>query len=280
VVERLVLAVPMPVEWRAGFAHLALTSGPRPAYLLGTMIDGNPPWFFPASAVIKLPLTATVATLSGWVVIARDERLRRTAAPAVLVGAVLAAVLLVQDLALGLRLAMPVIALAFVGAAGLARLRRSPIVVGVLALVAVGQLAATVAAHPASLAWTPPPFGAGYRAASDSSIDFGQALFAVRDEAADDPLVASTTVRPRGIPEPGTRSVLDTAPEALVGRVAVSVTALTVLHRDELSWLRAYCPVDVIEGAVLIYEFDRPPDRSPGPDVPAAPCDGAVSRRS
>ena len=33
--ERAVLAVPMPIEWRAGFAYLVETADERPAYLLG-----------------------------------------------------------------------------------------------------------------------------------------------------------------------------------------------------------------------------------------------------
>ena len=35
------------------------------------------------------------------------------------------------------------------------------------------------------------------------------------------------------------------------GWVAVSVTSLTALDRDELSWLRAYCPVGTIGGSIV-----------------------------
>ncbi len=64
-----------------------------------------------------------------------------------------------------------------------------------------------------------------------------------------------------------------------MGDVVVSATELTVTHAEELSWLRAYCPVEVIASSVLRYRFETPVDRSPGPDTPASPCRGEVSAR-
>lgn len=279
-VETLVLAVPMPVEWRAGFAYLSITSDERPAYLLGTMWEGSRPWFFPVSAAIKLPLTASLAVVAGAVLTAARHRKRPVFLPVAAVAGMVSVFLLLQPLNLGLRLAVPVLALVFVTTASLARLPRHPVTFVALGAVVVVQVAATVVAHPTSLAWTPPPFSDGYRAVSDSSVDFGQALFSLRDAHERDPFVAVSVVTPRGLGRPeGTLSLRDAAPEDLVGRVAVGVTALTVVNADELSWLRAYCPVGLIDDAILVYVFDDPPDMRPGPTTPAAPCPGEVSRR-
>lgn len=279
-VERLVLAVPMPIEWQAGFGYLAVTSDARPAYLLGSDWDGGRPWFFPASAAVKLPAPATLAILAGMLLAGVRHRRDPLFAPLAVTAAMLGLFLVVQPLNLGLRLAVPVLALAMVAAASLARLRRRPAGVALLAVLAGTQLAATVDAHPTSLAWTPPPFTHGYRAVGDSSIDYGQALFTLRAAHAEDPFVAVSIVSPRGLSEPaGTVQVERATPEQLVGRVAVGVTSLTSVSAAELSWLRAYCPVEVLDDAVLVYEFDVPPDMAPGPSTPRAPCDGEVSRR-
>ena len=61
VVSRLVTALPFPAEWRAGFAYLDLTSVARPSSLLGRSWDGGRWWYFPASALVKLPLTLVAA---------------------------------------------------------------------------------------------------------------------------------------------------------------------------------------------------------------------------
>lgn len=278
--ERITLAVPMPIEWQAGFAYLAITSDARPAYLLGSEWIGSRPWFFPASAAVKLPATATLAILGGLGLLVTRRRRHPVVAPLAATGIVVGLFLVIQPLNLGLRLAVPVLALAMVPAATLAGFRhRRAGVVGLAALAAV-QLVATGVAHPTSLAWTPPPFSDGYRAVSDSSIDYGQALHSVREAHARDPFVAISLMTPRGLDEPDdARHIGTSSPEQLVGRVAVGASPLMVTRRGPLSWLRAYCPVEVIDDAVLVYEFDSPPDTSPGPVTPAAPCDGEISRR-
>jgi hypothetical protein len=279
-VERLVLAVPMPIEWQAGFGYLAITSDARPAYLLGSSWEGGRPWFFPVSAAVKLPATASLAIVAGILLVAIRHRQHPLFGPLAVTAAVLSLFLVVQPLNLGLRLAVPVLALAMVATASLAILRRTGVGMAGLAVLAVTQLAATVDAHPTSLAWTPPPFTDGYRAIGDSSIDFGQALFTLREEHAERPFVATSVVSPRGLSAPeGTVAVESATPEQLVGRVAVGVTALTSVSATELAWLRAYCPVEVLDDAILVYEFDAPPDMAPGPSTPRAPCDGVVSRR-
>lgn len=281
-VERLVVSAPLPVEWRAGVSYLFVTSEPRDAYVLGEHWRGSRPWYFAASALVKVPLSASALLLLGLVGWSKvPSRRRRAAILTLAVGFGAEALLLhVQPLNLGLRLALPLLALGCVvaGPAVLAFSGRAR--VASLGTLGVLQLIAFAAAHPNSLAWTPPPFSDGYRYVSDSSIDIAQATDALRERHTTAPVVAASLLLPRGLD--GIREVPaieDQSPDALVGDVAVGATNLTVMRFDELSWLRAYCPVELVADAVLIYRFEAPPDVSPGPSMPAAPCDQAVSTR-
>ena len=221
--ERLTLAVPMPIEWQAGFGYLVVTSDQRPAYLLGDEWDGSRIWFFPASAAVKLPVTATLAVLvgaAGWTLVEPGKR-RRAAAAVGAPAVVVAAFLLLQPLNLGLRLAVPVLALVFVAAAPVMCLGRR-LAISAVAVLAAGQIASMVVAYPHSLAWTPPPNSNGYRVVSDSSIDFGQANDDVRRREASQPFVAASLIAPRGFDVlPGVPRVEDVNPAALVGDIAV-----------------------------------------------------------
>lgn len=279
----LVMAVPAPVEWKAGFAYLVETNDARPSWLAGQSWEGGRWWFFPASALLKLPLLVTLVLLAaagGWARVAAEERRRAllvVAAPAGLY----AAFLLVQELNTGVRMAFPVLALVMVLAGPSIRLvssraREATMTVGALVL-----LGGMVVAAPHSLAWSPWPFTPAHRWVSDSNVDFGQDLGELRGLASKGELVAATYLAPRGLDDvidlPDVRGA---APEAMIGTIAVSTTRLTVLDRDELSWLRAYCPVGSLGGSILLFTFDEPPDVSPGPDRPRDFCDGDVSRRS
>lgn len=277
---RLVLAVPMPAEWRAGFAHLSLTSGDRPSSLLGSSWDGGRWWFFPVSTVLKVPLPVVVAVVAGWLVALRGRGVGRRglAVSVALPGVALWAFLVLQPLNLGLRLAIPVVALALVGVGGLARPAAGrPLVAGAVGALCLLQVAASAAAVPHSLAWMPPPFRPGYRWVSDSSIDAGQGLYEVRAWARDRdrPYVALDTTRGLTVGG-GSRRLGDVDPTAVRGWVAVGVTPLMQTRRDELAWLRKYCPVGTLAGgSVLVYRFDRPPDPRPGPERPVSACEGA-----
>ena len=187
--------------------------------------------------------------------------------------------LLLQPLQLGFRMAVPVIALLCVATAGLARLPRGARLLVTIVLL-IGQASATVVAQPSSLAWTPPPFHDGYRWVTDSSIDFGQSLHAVEEAHLSAPFIAASLFLPRGLDGlDGVPRIEDVASDRLVGRVAVSPTVLLVREPAQLSWLRAYCPVEVIDRTVLVYAFDEPPDTRPAKGVPAAPCVEETSHR-
>lgn len=302
VAVKLIGALPLPLEWRAGFAYLDLTSTARPASLLGQSWDGGVWWFFPVSAAVKLPLAITLGIVGGWFVALRRARDRRGLARfVVLPGLLLWLFLVAQPLNLGLRLAMPSLAFAFVGLGALPHLvgedlRTSRHRVGLAAIGAVVVVAAisSTVAVPHSLAWTPWPFTPAYRWVSDSSLDAGQGLYEVRAwaEARDEPYVALDTTRGLEVGG-GSRSLTQVAPDEVRGWVAVGVTPLMQTRRDEtvwpdpetdpppgfsLAWLRKYCPVDELAGgSVLVYRFEEAPDPAPGPERPAAPCFGAAT---
>jgi hypothetical protein len=188
----------------------------------------------------------------------------------------LALALLAQPLNLGLRYAFPIVAAQFACAAPAALVGRvAPRRVAGLAALAV-QMIFVWAAAPHSLAWTPPPFTPAYRYVTDSNVDYGQDVerflaFAERHDG-----VTAAIVRARGFDIPASvRSLIGAPPESVHGWVAVSVTNLTALHRDELAWLRAYCPIDTIGGSILLYRFDSPPTSERGPAMPAESCWGA-----
>ena len=281
-VSRLVLAVPWPKEWAAGFGYLVLTATARPAYLFGHAWDGGQWWYFLGTVLVKVPIVAIVVLLVGLVGWRRVPRAERRTALAVVVAPAVAlyAVVALQPLNLGLRYAFPSLALWFVAAGPVVRLGSSvarKIGAGVLT---VTQLVAFVVAFPHSIAWTPPPFQPAYQWTTDSNVDYGQDNGRVDDWAVGrSPLV--DLLLPRGFDPPaGSRPLLDVAPGDVRGWVAVSATRLTALDRDELSWLRAYCPVDTIGGSVLIYRFDAPVDPRPGPTMPVGMCSGSSSVRT
>ena len=281
---KLVGVLPLPLEWRAGFAYLDLTSTERPASLLGRSWDGGVWWFFPVSALLKLPLTLVAAILVGWGTVIARALHRRDAVRFVVVPAVLLwLLLLAQPLNLGLRLAMPIVVLAFVGLGALVTLvpqdlrsTRARVALGGIGLVVVVQFVAMFVAAPYSLAWTPPPWSPAYRWVSDSSLDAGQALYEVRAWAEDHDAPYVALDRTRGLDVGGgSRPLRDADPAEVTGWVAVGVTPLMQTSRDDLAWLRKYCPVGTLGGgSVLLYRFDDPPDPAPGPERPVGPCTG------
>jgi hypothetical protein len=280
--SRLVLAIPWPKEWAAGFAYLVLTATARPAYLFGQAWNGGRWWYFLGAVLVKVPLVAVVVLLVGpfgWTRVPRSDA-RKAVAIVAIPAIALYVTLAAQPLDLGLRYAFPVLALWFVAAGpivllGRPRWRR----VGAAALV-VAQLAAMAVAYPHSIAWTPPPFQPAYRYTTDSNVDYGQDNGRVADWAVGRaPLV--DLLLPRGVdPPPGSRALLDVPVAEVRGWVAVSPTKLETAERETLSWLRAYCPVATIGGSVLLYRFDAPVDPRPGPTMPVGLCSGGASRRT
>jgi hypothetical protein len=182
-----------------------------------------------------------------------------------------------QQRPIGLRYELPGLALWIVAASPLVVVVTRAARIGVLTVAIGGALAACVITP--SIAWTNPLLGPSYQQATDSNLDWGQAFPAlVKWSRGREPWVSYF-----GNPGltwqdvPGARD-LTTAPDDMTGWVAVSASNLTAYDRKQLGWLRAYCPVDVLERSILIYHFMTPPDRTvSAPEKPASLCKGTTS---
>jgi 4-amino-4-deoxy-L-arabinose transferase-like glycosyltransferase len=283
----------VPRPYLDGIRYLAAhdTTGSA-AYVDGIAYTGGRWWFWPLSLVIKWPQAALLLLVAGAIGCLRLPRdLRRRAAVAVGLPAVLlTAFTLTMPKDVGVRYLLPVLALwAAVAASGVvtvlgdisgaARKRLAGAVVAVLLGTAVLSAAGS---FPRSLAWTAWPFRPGYAVVTDSNVDWGQGLYALRAwSPGRNPWVAY--FGPRGIGTsgiPGARPLLGAAPAHLDGWAAASVTALNSANRPALSWLRAWCPVAILDGTILIYHFSQPPAAvvaGPAPARPAALCPGPWS---
>jgi hypothetical protein len=200
--------------------------------------------------------------------------------------AVLAGFYLFSPRDVGLRYLLPTLALAAGLAGALVPLaaRGRPVtrrtaLAGTAVLAALAAVA-TAVSFPQSLSWTTWPFRPAYTAATDSNVDWGQGLYALSAwSATHHPYVlyfGPRGVGPRAIP--GARA-LPADPARVTGWVAVSVTALNSSNRAELSWLRPWCPVRVLDGSILIYRFRAAP-RLPAGSAPAGSppvCSGTWS---
>jgi hypothetical protein len=276
--------VPWPAEYEVGFqTQLAFSASDLPGYLLGRTWDGARPAFWPGSMVVKLPFTVLALMVLGpvaWRWLSRDTR-RRALLVAVLPALVAFAFVLPYVKPVGLRYALPGIAMLLVVASPLAlalvRRRAGLVVLGAGALV---QLVFLWSSVPHSLAWVAPPFGPGYRAVSESNLDWGQDAYRLADWLDGREAHVGYFGMEWLVDElPGYRPLTSTPPEELTGWVAVSATLLTTYSRDELAWLRAYCNVGTIGGTILLYHFDEPPSPEPGPAAPAGRCDDSTSHR-
>ena len=292
-IGQLPLLAPRP--YLDGIRYLSVhdTSGSA-AYIAGIAYTGGRWWYWPLSLAFKWPEAGLLLLIAGaigcrW--LPRD--LRRRAGVAVGVPAVLlTAFTLTMPKDDGLRYLLPVFALwaaaAGSGLVAAARALRSAergagagrIAGAATAVLLVVALVTAVGSFPDSIAWTAWPFRPNYTMVTDSNVDWGQGLYALRSwSASRDPWV--DYFGPRGITTadiPGARPLLGTAPGHVSGWVAVSVTSLNSANRSALSWLRGWCPVAILDGSILIYHFRRAPAGSPAPASRPAPlCPGQWS---
>jgi 4-amino-4-deoxy-L-arabinose transferase-like glycosyltransferase len=283
---RAVLRVPWPREYSTGIRDQALIGNvSSPAFLLGHAWTGFRWWYWPAIMLVKLPASTLVIIVAGvacWWGLDR-QRLQR----AIVIVAIPAAAIMILVVPIprqiGLRYLLPVVALALVAGGPVVRIAHGTrarvrfaggIALGVLA---ASQLFWLWGATPHSLAWTAPPFRPGYQVATDSNLDWGQDLYALQSFARGKHVVVAYfgTVSP-AVLIPGAQPLTSAPP---TGWLAASATSLTSWQAAQLAWLRAYCPVRTINGTILIYYFDHPPDLRPGPVRPAGLCAGAASHR-
>jgi hypothetical protein len=251
--------------------HFLATQDTQPAagFVAGVAYQGGRWWFWPVSLVIKWPLASLLLLGAGLVACCWLPRSHRHAAVwgVGLPAAALAAFYLTTPRDVGLRYLLPTLALAVALAGALvplvARWRpvaRRTALAGV-AVASALSVAATATSFPQSLAWTTWPFRPAYTAVTDSNVDWGQGLYALSAwSAAHHPYVLY--FGPRGVDAaaiPGSRALPADPAQHVTGWVAVSVTALNSSNRAELSWLRPWCPVRVLDGSILLYRFREPP---------------------
>jgi 4-amino-4-deoxy-L-arabinose transferase-like glycosyltransferase len=273
---------PLPREYREGLASQELFGeGGQRSFVLGDY-DTRADWeYWPASLAVKVPVTTFALFALGGVALWR--RRERPRLRAVAVGAVAAALALgtvVGARPVGMRYLLPSLALGLVLAATgvelAVRHRRRMAMVGA-ALAA--QLGLLVTSAPHSLAWTAIPNEAPWQVGADSNVDWGQDWYRLQSWSfGRHPRVAWTGPMQEDW-LPGARPLIGMAPDKVRGWVAVNATTLTVYAHDQLSWLRAYCPVGDLGGSILLYRFDEPPTADPGPETPPGECDGPVSLR-
>jgi hypothetical protein len=283
--ERLLEHLPLPSEYKAGLRTQRTIEGSGNGYpfLLGQYWKGRHWWFWPGTLLIKMPATVLLLLAGAPLgLLALDRRRRHQALLAVGLPAFALAVATYAKAPqqIGIRYALPVVALAVIIAASIAvvafrtRYRQAMIGIAIAA-----QLAFLLSAVPDSLAWTAPPFRPGYRVAVDSNLDLGQDFYRLEDwSKGHRPWIAWLGPIPAAT-IPGSRNLLIANPTTIRGYVAINATALTSLYHEKFSWLRAYCPTGTIGGTILLYRFVDAVDARPGPDTPALPCFGQASHR-
>ena len=280
----------VPQPYLEGLKFLAThDTGGAPGFLLGVSWTGANVWFWPATLVVKVSIPVLVLLVAGTVVLialVRTGRVSRsTWRQTVVAVAVPALVLFVFELpnprTLGVRYLLPTLALWTVLASPLALVMGRRLVALALGLILAAAAAVTVSSYPHSIAYTAPPFQPGYRAATDSNVDWGQDFsLLVAWSRGRHPYVAY--FGPRGIGEgeiARARPLVGVAPGTVTGWVAASASDLTSAERGPLGWLRAYCPVGTLGGSILLYHFAVAPTAKPGPAAPAPLCAGRASRR-
>jgi hypothetical protein len=150
------------------------------AYFDGQIFDAASPWHMPASVVLKMPAFWLIAAVAGTLCFFR--RLLRTDVLIPLLPALFFGVLLLSAnrLAIGVRHALPIVALATIGGAvAAARIPRPKIRAGIAALLAVSSVFSVSMSYPNLLSYFPQWAGGtmnGHRWLLDSNYDWGQEL--------------------------------------------------------------------------------------------------------
>ena len=268
----------LPLPYLHGLSYLAHNDTiPGPGYLLGQAWTGGRWWYWPGSLLVKTVPTTLIFLILGPIAILFTGWSTKWRAALVLVlpSVLLLGFTLFTPRDIGLRYLLPVIALGLVAASSIVPVVR-PRVIGSVLLVVFVVVAglATALSVPASLSWVSPPFGPGYRAVTNSDVDWGQGLYQLQGWArGKHAWVAYFGPRGIGVADvPGARPLIGTAPARITGWVAVSATDLTSANSQPLAWLRNYCTVGQLGGSVLLYRFDHPPASVPGPTAPEAEC--------
>jgi len=281
--SQLPLLVPRPYLDGIGYLSVHDTTGSS-AYIAGIAYTGGRWWYWPLSLAIKWPAAALLLLVTGVLGCLRlpPDLRRRVGLAVVLPAALITGFTLTTPKDVGVRYLLPALALwAAAAASGLVavlgtatRAWRRRLAGTAVAVMLGAAVVSTAGSFPRSIAWTAWPFRPGYAMVTDSDLDWGQGLYALWSwSAGRNPWLAY--FGPRGISTadiPGARPLLGTAPTRVDGWVAVSVTALNSANRSSLGWLRAWCPVGILDGTILVYHFSRPPVSTSGQEPPSRPA--------
>jgi 4-amino-4-deoxy-L-arabinose transferase-like glycosyltransferase len=268
----------LPSPYLQGIGYLASNDTvPGPGYLFGAAWTGGRWWYWPGALLVKsVPSTllVLVATPIGWWSLDRPTR-RLAALVLGLPALCLTGFTVFMPRDIGVRYLLPVVALWLVAACSIVRVaRRSVVGKALVVVVVIVAGVATALSVPNTLAWVTVPFQPAYQVVTNSDVDWGQGLYQLQAWAQGrDARVAYFGPRGIGVGSiPGARPLVGVDPATVEGWVAVSATDLTSAERDQLAWLRAYCPVGELGGSILVYRFDRPPSAAPGPTRPVGRC--------
>ncbi len=281
--SQLPLLVPRPYLDGIGYLSVHDTTGSS-AYIAGIAYTGGRWWYWPLSLAIKWPAAALLLLVTGVLGCLRlpPDLRRRVGLAVVLPAALITGFTLTTPKDVGVRYLLPALALwAAAAASGLVAVLgtatgawRRRLAGTAVAVMLGAAVVSTAGSFPRSIAWTAWPFRPGYAMVTDSNLDWGQGLYALWSwSAGRNPWLAY--FGPRGISTadiPGARPLLGTAPARVDGWVAVSVTALNSANRSSLGWLRAWCPVGILDGTILVYHFSRPPVSTSGQEPPSRPA--------
>ncbi len=281
--SQLPLLVPRPYLDGIGYLSVHDTTGSS-AYIAGIAYTGGRWWYWPLSLAIKWPAAALLLLVTGVLGCLRlpPDLRRRVGLAVVLPAALITGFTLTTPKDVGVRYLLPALALwAAAAASGLVAVLgaatgawRTRVAGTAVAVMLGAAVVSTAGSFPRSIAWTAWPFRPGYAMVTDSNLDWGQGLYALWSwSAGRNPWLAY--FGPRGISTadiPGARPLLGTAPARVDGWVAVSVTALNSANRSSLGWLRAWCPVGILDGTILVYHFSRPPVSTSGQEPPSRPA--------
>jgi len=281
--SQLPLLVPRPYLDGIGYLSVHDTTGSS-AYIAGIAYTGGRWWYWPLSLAIKWSAAALLLLVTGVLGCLRlpPDLRRRVGLAVVLPAALITGFTLTTPKDVGVRYLLPALALwAAAAASGLVAVLgtatgawRRRLAGTAVAVMLGAAVVSTAGSFPRSIAWTAWPFRPGYAMVTDSNLDWGQGLYALWSwSAGRNPWLAY--FGPRGISTadiPGARPLLGTAPARVDGWVAVSVTALNSANRSSLGWLRAWCPVGILDGTILVYHFSRPPVSTSGQEPPSRPA--------
>ena len=202
------LLVPRPYLDGIGYLADHDTTGSS-AYIAGIAYTGGRWWYWPLSLVIKWPGAALVLLVAGVLGCLRlPSDLRRRAGLAVLLpAALITGFTLTTPKDVGVRYLLPALALwAAAAASGLVAMLgavtgawRKRLAGTAVAVMLGAAVAGTAGSFPRSIAWTAWPFRPGYAMVTDSNLDWGQGLYALRSwSRSKDPWVPQIVQGPPG----------------------------------------------------------------------------------